>query len=83
MNIIFIVSYGIFQIVKNNNVLNLPVPTQAWAFVGHGSNMRSRSSYSVNPPTVIVSRSHSGKVKSFIQEAFGNTTIIPAGGAGE
>lgn len=45
--------------------------------------MRSRSAYSVNPPTVIVSRSHSGKVKSFIQEAFGNTTIIPAGGAGE
>ncbi|CAF92162.1 unnamed protein product, partial [Tetraodon nigroviridis] len=44
--------------------------------------MRSRSAYSVNPPTVIVSRSHSGKVKSFIQEAFGNTTIIPAGGAG-
>ncbi|CAF91329.1 unnamed protein product, partial [Tetraodon nigroviridis] len=55
----------------------------AWAFVGQGSNMRSRSAYSVNPPTVIVSRSHSGKVKSFIQEAFGNTTIIPAGGAVE
>ncbi|TNM98316.1 hypothetical protein fugu_014562 [Takifugu bimaculatus] len=54
----------------------------AWAFVGHGSNMRSRSSYSVNPPKVIVSRSHSGKVSTFIQEAFGNTTVIPAGGAG-
>lgn len=45
--------------------------------------MRSRSSYSVNPPKVIVSRSHSGKVSTFIQEAFGNTTVIPAGGAGK
>ncbi|KAM9349802.1 inositol monophosphatase 3 [Symphorus nematophorus] len=55
----------------------------AWAFVGQGTNMRPRSSYSVSPPKVIVSRSHSGKVKSFIQEAFANTTtIIGAGGAG-
>ncbi|XP_063741180.1 inositol monophosphatase 3 [Eleginops maclovinus] len=55
----------------------------AWAFVGQGSNMRARSSYSVSPPKAIVSRSHSGKVKSFVQEAFGNsTTIIKAGGAG-
>lgn len=55
----------------------------AWAFVGQGSNMRPRSSYSVSPPKVIVSRSHSGKVRSFIQEAFGNSTeIIQAGGAG-
>ncbi|XP_042353689.1 inositol monophosphatase 3 [Plectropomus leopardus] len=55
----------------------------AWAIVGQGSNMRPRSSYSVNPPKVIVSRSHSGKVKSFVQDAFGNnTTIIGAGGAG-
>lgn len=45
--------------------------------------MRRRSSYSVNPPKVIVSRSHSGKVSTFIQEAFGNTTVIPAGGAGK
>lgn len=46
--------------------------------------MRSRSSYSVSPPKVIVSRSHSGKVKSYILDAFGNgTTIIKAGGAGE
>lgn len=55
----------------------------AWALVDHGSNMRLRSSYSINPPNVIVSRSHSGKVKNYIQGAFGNnTTIIEAGGAG-
>ncbi|XP_029929504.1 inositol monophosphatase 3 [Myripristis murdjan] len=55
----------------------------AWALVGQGSNIRPRTSYSVSPPKVIVSRSHAGKVKSFIQDAFGNsTTIIPAGGAG-
>ncbi|XP_060899858.1 inositol monophosphatase 3 [Labrus mixtus] len=55
----------------------------AWALVGEGSNMRARSSYSISPPKVIVSRSHSGKVKSYIQDAFGNsTTVIPAGGAG-
>ncbi|XP_071348000.1 inositol monophosphatase 3 isoform X2 [Trachinotus anak] len=55
----------------------------AWAFVGQGSNMHSRSSYSVSPPSVIVSRSHSGKVKNYIHDAFGNsTTITEAGGAG-
>lgn len=55
----------------------------AWAFVGQGSNMHSRSSYSATPSKVIVSRSHSGQVKSYIREAFGNsTTIIQAGGAG-
>ncbi|XP_022617516.1 inositol monophosphatase 3 [Seriola dumerili] len=55
----------------------------AWAFVGQGSNMRPRSSYSVSPPSVIVSRSHSGKVKNYIHDAFGNsTTITEAGGAG-
>ncbi|KAA8586666.1 inositol monophosphatase 3 [Etheostoma spectabile] len=55
----------------------------AWAFVGQGSNMRPRQSYTVSPPKVIVSRSHSGTVKSYVQEAFGNgTTIIEAGGAG-
>ncbi|XP_026169036.1 inositol monophosphatase 3 [Mastacembelus armatus] len=55
----------------------------AWAFVGVGSNMHPRRSYSVSPPKVIVSRSHSGKVKSYIHDAFGNnTTIIEAGGAG-
>lgn len=46
--------------------------------------MHVRSSYTYNPPKVIVSRSHSGEVKKFIQDAFGNnTTIITAGGAGE
>ncbi|XP_059915023.1 inositol monophosphatase 3 [Gadus macrocephalus] len=55
----------------------------AWAFVGHGTNVRARTSYISSSPKVIVSRSHAGKVKSFIQDAFGNTTTItPAGGAG-
>uniref|UniRef100_A0A3Q4C0A9 inositol-phosphate phosphatase n=1 Tax=Mola mola TaxID=94237 RepID=A0A3Q4C0A9_MOLML len=55
----------------------------AWAFVDQGTNMRPRSSYTISPPKVIISRSHSGKVTSYIQGAFGNsTTIIPAGGAG-
>ncbi|KAG7257842.1 hypothetical protein CRUP_024992 [Coryphaenoides rupestris] len=55
----------------------------AWAYVGQGTNVRSRASYSSSPPKVIVSRSHAGKVKGFIQDAFGNTTTItPAGGAG-
>ncbi|XP_056277114.1 inositol monophosphatase 3 isoform X1 [Pseudoliparis swirei] len=55
----------------------------AWAFVGQGSNMSPRASYSDSPPKAIVSRSHSGKVKGFVQDAFGNgTTIIEAGGAG-
>lgn len=60
------------------------VASPAWAFVGQGSNMEPRSDYSVNTPKVIVSRSHSGKVTSYIKKAFGNSTnIIPAGGAGE
>ena len=45
--------------------------------------MRPRSSYSVSPPKVIVSRSHSGEVKNFIHKAFGNGTIVQAGGAGK
>lgn len=56
----------------------------AWAVVGHGSNVNRRSSYNASPKKVIVSRSHSGKVKNYIRNAFGNsTTIIEAGGAGE
>lgn len=55
----------------------------AWAVVGHGSNVKRRSSYNASPKKVIVSRSHSGKVKNYIRNAFGNsTTIIEAGGAG-
>uniref|UniRef100_A0A3Q4FZ26 inositol-phosphate phosphatase n=1 Tax=Neolamprologus brichardi TaxID=32507 RepID=A0A3Q4FZ26_NEOBR len=55
----------------------------AWAVVGHGSNVNRRSSYNASPKKVIVSRSHSGKVKNYIRNAFGNsTTIIEAGGAG-
>uniref|UniRef100_A0A9J8AT03 inositol-phosphate phosphatase n=1 Tax=Cyprinus carpio carpio TaxID=630221 RepID=A0A9J8AT03_CYPCA len=52
-------------------------------FLFFGSNVVPRASYNTNFPKVIVSRSHSGKVKSFVQVAFGNNTeIIPAGGAG-
>lgn len=55
----------------------------AWAMVGQGANVRARSSYSTTPPKVIISRSHSGQVKNFVHDAFGNsTTIIKAGGAG-
>lgn len=55
----------------------------AWGMVGEGANIKPRDSYNANSPKVIVSRSHSGKVKSFVQQAFGNNTdIIPAGGAG-
>lgn len=55
----------------------------AWGLVGQTSNLKPRSSYNAASPRVIVSRSHSGKVKSFIEDTFGNNTaIIPAGGAG-
>ncbi|XP_051554398.1 inositol monophosphatase 3 [Myxocyprinus asiaticus] len=55
----------------------------AWGFVGEGASLAPRASYNTNSPKVIVSRSHSGKVKGFVQAAFGNNTeIIPAGGAG-
>ncbi|KAF5902923.1 inositol monophosphatase 3, partial [Clarias magur] len=54
----------------------------AWAMVGGGANVAPRESYNTDAPKVIVSRSHAGKVKGFIQQAFGNNTeIIPAGGA--
>lgn len=55
----------------------------AWAFVSQGANVQARSTYNVNPPKVIVSRSHSGDVKAFVHNAFGNSTpIVEAGGAG-
>ncbi|XP_062844075.1 inositol monophosphatase 3 [Trichomycterus rosablanca] len=55
----------------------------AWGMVGAGANVAPRESYNAANPKVIVSRSHAGKVKGFIQQAFGNNTeIIPAGGAG-
>uniref|UniRef100_A0A1A8GB70 inositol-phosphate phosphatase n=1 Tax=Nothobranchius korthausae TaxID=1143690 RepID=A0A1A8GB70_9TELE len=54
----------------------------AWGFVDQGSNMRPRKSYSIVSPKVIVSRSHSGEVENLARNAFGNTTVIPAGGAG-
>ncbi|XP_038127558.1 inositol monophosphatase 3 [Cyprinodon tularosa] len=54
----------------------------AWAMVGQGTNMEHRMSYNLNSPKVIVSRSHSGEVKNFLHTAFGNATVIPAGGAG-
>ncbi|XP_007909927.1 Golgi-resident adenosine 3',5'-bisphosphate 3'-phosphatase [Callorhinchus milii] len=55
----------------------------AWAMVGGASNVHKRKSYNEKSPTVIVSRSHAGTVKSYSTVAFGNgTSIIPAGGAG-
>ncbi|KPP58014.1 inositol monophosphatase 3-like [Scleropages formosus] len=55
----------------------------AWAMVDSGSNVLPRSSYNAKSPSVIVSRSHAGKVKGYIDSAFGNNTvIIQAGGAG-
>lgn len=54
----------------------------AWA-LGHDANVNSRSTYSATPQKVIISRSHSGQVKNYIHDAFGNgTTIVQAGGAG-
>uniref|UniRef100_A0A8C6V1T9 inositol-phosphate phosphatase n=1 Tax=Neogobius melanostomus TaxID=47308 RepID=A0A8C6V1T9_9GOBI len=54
----------------------------AWS-LGQEANVHARSSYSTTPPKVIISRSHSGQVKSYVHEAFGNsTTIVQAGGAG-
>lgn len=79
---------GHFECVLSVNMESLTfiyfVAPPAWAFVGQGSNMEPRSDYSVSSPKVIVSRSHSGKVTSYIKKAFGNSTnIISAGGAGE
>lgn len=54
----------------------------AWA-LGHESNVHARSSYSSTPQKVIISRSHSGQVNTFVHDAFGNsTTVVQAGGAG-
>ncbi|NWR72053.1 IMPA3 monophosphatase, partial [Centropus unirufus] len=55
----------------------------AWAMVDGGSNVKARSSYNEKTPTIIVSRSHAGKVEQVARQTFGNkTVIIPAGGAG-
>ncbi|KAL4624700.1 inositol monophosphatase 3-like [Arapaima gigas] len=55
----------------------------AWALVDQGANIKPREKYSKESPHVIVSRSHAGKVKVFVEAAFGNNTVIvPAGGAG-
>nr|XP_028606049.1 inositol monophosphatase 3 isoform X1 [Podarcis muralis] len=55
----------------------------AWAMVGGGSNIKPRSSYNEQTPTIIVSRSHEGKVRQLAWQTFGNkTAIIKAGGAG-
>uniref|UniRef100_A0A4W5NBD9 inositol-phosphate phosphatase n=1 Tax=Hucho hucho TaxID=62062 RepID=A0A4W5NBD9_9TELE len=71
------------QVCHNNGVCGKPVigvihkpftGYTAWALVGDGSNVKLRTSYNMNSPKVFVSRSHAGKVKGFIEEAFGNTT---------
>ncbi|XP_063779823.1 Golgi-resident adenosine 3',5'-bisphosphate 3'-phosphatase [Pseudophryne corroboree] len=55
----------------------------AWAMVDGGSNTKKRASYNEETPTIIVSRSHSGKVKDVTLQSFGNQTkIISAGGSG-
>ncbi|XP_033838208.1 inositol monophosphatase 3 [Periophthalmus magnuspinnatus] len=55
----------------------------AWALVGHETNVHARSSYSITPPVVVISRSHSGHVNNYVHKAFGNsTTVVQAGGAG-
>ncbi|KAL0965946.1 hypothetical protein UPYG_G00288410 [Umbra pygmaea] len=55
----------------------------AWALVPEKSNVKARATYNMISPKVIISRSHAGKVKGFIREAFGNSTVIlPGGGAG-
>ncbi|XP_073487759.1 Golgi-resident adenosine 3',5'-bisphosphate 3'-phosphatase [Aquarana catesbeiana] len=55
----------------------------AWAMVDGGSNVKRRASYDEKSPAIIVSRSHSGKVKEVTLQTFGNNTkIISAGGSG-
>ncbi|XP_069076313.1 Golgi-resident adenosine 3',5'-bisphosphate 3'-phosphatase isoform X2 [Pleurodeles waltl] len=55
----------------------------AWAMVDGGSNVKVRSNYDQENPTIIVSRSHTGTVQDVIRKTFGNNTVIvPAGGAG-
>ncbi|XP_075069648.1 Golgi-resident adenosine 3',5'-bisphosphate 3'-phosphatase [Mixophyes fleayi] len=55
----------------------------AWAMVEEGSNTKRRDSYNEEFPNIIVSRSHSGKVKEVTLQSFGNQTkIISAGGSG-
>ncbi|XP_015270761.1 PREDICTED: inositol monophosphatase 3 [Gekko japonicus] len=55
----------------------------AWAMVDGGSNVKARSSYNEQTPTIIVSRSHAGTVKQVAWQTFGNkSVIISAGGSG-
>lgn len=55
----------------------------AWAMVDGGSNVKPRSSYNEQTPTIIVSRSHAGTVKQVAWQTFGNkSVIISAGGSG-
>ena len=57
----------------------------AWAFVdhGHSKDLDKHKPKSFGATSIIVSRSHAGKVGTVAKEAFGdNTVVIPAGGAG-
>ncbi|XP_068090883.1 Golgi-resident adenosine 3',5'-bisphosphate 3'-phosphatase [Hyperolius riggenbachi] len=55
----------------------------AWAMVDGGANIKRREIYNEKNPTIIVSRSHSGKVKDVTLKTFGNQTkIVSAGGSG-
>lgn len=59
-----------------------------WGWDGQGTSSSKLSSAakkrdSTKPLSIIVSRSHAGKVKEVARAAFGpNTEVVPAGGAG-
>lgn len=56
--------------------------TNAWAWVGHGTNLVDDSS-GASPLSIIVSRSHAGDVKEVATKGLGDKVeVIPAGGAG-
>lgn len=60
-----------------------------WGWDGKGTSSSKLSSASKakdskEPPTIIVSRSHSGKVKEVARAAFGpKAEVVSAGGAGK
>uniref|UniRef100_H2Y5Z7 inositol-phosphate phosphatase n=1 Tax=Ciona savignyi TaxID=51511 RepID=H2Y5Z7_CIOSA len=51
-----------------------------WSWVGHGSNIVSKSNDDITK--IIVSLSHKGDVEQVAKKAFGNAEVIGAGGAG-
>lgn len=60
-------------------------PRTVWAWVGKGKSPNLQQLYrqTLSTPTIIVSRSHAGRVKEIATEAIGNNVkVIPAGGSG-